>query len=77
MNNYQKNAVYIAAALSLLMLAFPPLRYARSGEQPLKYDFFLTVFEEGSWYISVMDLTIQGSMLWGITALILLSLRNK
>lgn len=77
MNNYQKNAVYIAAAISFMMVVFPPFRFAARGDQALRYDFILTVFEKGLWYISVMDLTIQLAMVWAVTALVLIALRNR
>jgi hypothetical protein len=77
MNTQQKTTTRIAAVITFLMLIYPPFRFPLSGDQPLKYDFFLTVFEPGRWYISIMDLTIQGALVWSVTAILLLSLRNK
>lgn len=76
MNASQKNVVRVAALISFVMLVYAPFRATVKG-QPLKYDFVLTVFEPGVWHISVMDLSIQLGIVWGVSALLIAALRQK
>lgn len=74
MNASQKGVVRVASVVSAIMLIYPPFRALRY-DQPLKYDLFLAVFEKSSWNISIMDLTIQLALVWGVSTLLIAALR--
>lgn len=75
MNSYQKNVVFVAAITSLVVLLYVPLRLARS-DSPVRYDFILTVLENGHWHVSVMHLLVELAIVWTVAAVLIAVLKK-